>query len=477
MTSAENYIEDKFSEADQHWHLTQLYTDLSAAKGRKLTPVEKQYLRGLLCHYSPIEMAEQLCVTNASVRTYLCRRLYRYIEELLVRQTDAPVKIKDWSWVANMLEAAGYKRQAASSRDGQAIADGMTPLTLPAPVAQTCHGVPDVSTFYGRAEELATLKQWVIQQRCRLVSVSGMAGIGKTALVATLAHRLQSQFEYVIWRSLHDQPTLAGLLIDVIQSVADQPFAAAANMADVPISRHISTLMAYLQHHRCLLILDGVQTILSNGNLAGQYSSEYEDYGTFFRRMGEESQQSCLILTTSETPKEITRLESPFHPVRSLSLKGLGPAAKSILAEKKLLDQDAWEELIYLYRGNPLALKIVASTIQDLFGSRVNEFLQQDTLLLGDFNYFLHKQFKRLSELEKNVMHELATVGATLGASVSLLQLRQKRQPHESWSEWLEALESLGRRSLIEINKTGHQTMFTLQPVILKYVLRQGSQL
>jgi hypothetical protein len=43
---------------------------------------------------------------------------------------------------------------------------------------------PDVIGFVGRAEELATLRSWVLEDRCRLAAVLGMGGIGKTALAS-----------------------------------------------------------------------------------------------------------------------------------------------------------------------------------------------------------------------------------------------------------------------------------------------------
>ena len=45
-----------------------------------------------------------------------------------------------------------------------------------------------VPSFYDREEGLATLSQWVVQERCRVVSVLGLGGIGKSALAVTLMH-------------------------------------------------------------------------------------------------------------------------------------------------------------------------------------------------------------------------------------------------------------------------------------------------
>lgn len=43
---------------------------------------------------------------------------------------------------------------------------------------------PTVDDFYGREKQLADLQQWIINDRCRVVTVLGIGGVGKSALRA-----------------------------------------------------------------------------------------------------------------------------------------------------------------------------------------------------------------------------------------------------------------------------------------------------
>jgi len=67
-----------------------------------------------------------------------------------------------------------------------------------------------------------------------VISVLGLGGIGKSALVVSLMHQLAEHFEVVIWRSLRDAPTCETFLDNCIKVIAPQPlgsFQPASNIA------------------------------------------------------------------------------------------------------------------------------------------------------------------------------------------------------------------------------------------------------
>ena len=78
----------------------------------------------------------------------------------------------------------------------------------------------DVSIFFGRAEEISKLEYWIVNDRCRLVALLGMGGIGKTSLGVKLAQQIQAEFEFVVLRSLRNSPPLEELLVNLLQFFA-----------------------------------------------------------------------------------------------------------------------------------------------------------------------------------------------------------------------------------------------------------------
>ncbi len=322
---------------------------------------------------------------------------------------------------------------------------------------------PGVCVFYGRVAELSQLTQWLIEDNCQLVAILGMGGIGKTALSVKLAKEVQENFEYLIWRSLRNAPPVAEMLANLIGFLSDQ------QETDLPesVDGRVTLLINYLRERRCLVVLDNTETILQEGDRAGQYRQEYEDYGQLLRRVGEEPHQSCLVLTSREKPKEFAPLEGEASPVRTLSLVGLGETeGQEVLQDKGLFgSQEEWAKLVEKYSGNPLALKLVSEPIRELFDGDIAAFLAEGEIIFGDTRNLLDQQFQRLSEIEKEIIYWLA-IKRELVSLDELLNDIVRTLPKR---EVMEALESLRRRSLIE----QRTALFTLQSVVMEYMTDQ----
>ncbi len=262
--SSRQKIEEEFIEAKNNWNLEKLYVDLASAKGKALTPVEKKFLRGLLCGFSPAEIASKVYKTRSSstVRVYLSNGLYKYIEEMLSTQASDSIKVKNWSRVTQLLEKAGYKKawvQIEASTHNTTSAKNKTAeiANIKASSMQDWGEAIDASIFYGRTNDLTQVKQWILQEQVRLVVLLGMGGIGKTTFSVKLAEQVKDNFDFIIWRSLRFALSPQVLFEQLLEVLSPQTL-----IKGQSISVSISQLVSCLRSSRTLIVLDHLDSIL-----------------------------------------------------------------------------------------------------------------------------------------------------------------------------------------------------------------------
>lgn len=324
---------------------------------------------------------------------------------------------------------------------------------------------PDTSMFYGRSIELSQLQHWILEEKCRLVTLLGIGGIGKSTLCVKLGLQIQSEFEVVVWRSLQNAPPVEENLKSILQFV----LWVLRKEIEIPDSfdGKLSKLMECLRNHRCLLILDNVETILCSNTRVGQCLPGYEGYGQLLKKIGEVPHKSCMILTSREIVKEVVPLEGEKTKVKCLHMEGLTTNEGRELFQQKgqfTATETEWKVLIEHYGGNPLALKIVAAGTRELFNGKIAsvlDYLQQEAFIFEEMRDLLECQFERLSEQEYELMYWLAINREP----VYLLDLEKDVVTVSSKRQLPQTIKSLLKRSLIE--KKGEH--FFLQPVVMQY--------
>ncbi|GAB4386820.1 MAG: NB-ARC domain-containing protein [Elainellaceae cyanobacterium] len=437
---------------------------MSVAFSRQLNDVETAIVLGVLKNQTYEQIAEEsgysISYLTRDIGPKLWKALSQALGERISKTSFQTILEQQWQQMPQTPTGSENKIPEVSlpPPESSILYPFPKTQTTNTPLSSRCDWgeATDVSLFYGRVQELKTLKEWLLQQRCRFTIFLGMGGIGKTSLSVKLAQEVQDEFDCVIWRSLRNAPLLNPLLEDVISFISQQQ----------DTQTDLDRLLYWLRKTRCLLVLDNVETILQPGDAAGYYLPDYEDYGELFRAIGETAHQSSVILTSREKPAEIAALEGMESAVRSLRLGGSPEAAQALIDSKGLMGTaEQQQQLCQLYGYNPLALKMVATTIQDLFDGQIAAFLDQEATVFSGINRLLSEQVERCSASEKTIMYWLAINRDW----TSIAELAADIVPIISRAELLETLESLSWRSLIE-KRAGR---YTQQPVVMEYVTNQ----
>jgi hypothetical protein len=174
--------------------------------------------------------------------------------------------------------------------------------------------------------------------------------------------------------------------------------------------------------------------------------------------------RSCLVLISRERPQGFDTQEMAAGDVRSLHVQGLMEDAVARLLGTWGLpsSDDTIAALMRRYGGHPLALKLVAMTVQELFAGNLEAFLSTTLPIFEDLRIVLDQQFVRLSALEKEILLRLASAPPPMSFQALCDTLRQPPLK----PTLLEAVRALQRRSLLTIGAEG----LSLPNVVTAYI-------
>lgn len=127
------------------------------------------------------------------------------------------VELPDGTRTVKMAEAAGLLGGrcglldiALASDRGPVTAETVSGGSRKEGFVDDCGRAPSPRPFFGRRQELQTLLGW-LQGETRLVSITGMSGIGKTTTALGVLNELKGR-RHRLWLAVHEWETQAGLL-------------------------------------------------------------------------------------------------------------------------------------------------------------------------------------------------------------------------------------------------------------------------
>ncbi|MDT0442058.1 TIR domain-containing protein [Streptomyces johnsoniae] len=312
----------------------------------------------------------------------------------------------------------------------------------------TYHAPPD--DFVDRTREVGKLLGF-IESGCRVCTVYGLGGVGKSALAHQIAHVGTKSHRRTIWVSLTNAPPVAELLHGILSLFPDRD----AQAAGTPTEQ----LGACLTDEACFIVFDNLEVLLDSERFSSEFRPEYEEYGTLLRYLASEPHRSTILITSRENPSFLRETNTT---VRSLHLQGLPKApARTLLARRGLRgDVRLRGDLVSKYDGNPLAIQLASDLILDIHDGNIARFVESGEYVFGELRGLFHQHFERLTRVERLVLFQLAAARRPLTAREISAEARFGEESTAT------LLQRLRRRSLIQESDGS----FGLQYMIQEFV-------
>ena len=293
------------------------------------------------------------------------------------------------------------------------------------------HNLPASSTeLIGREKELAHLHQLLADQACRLVTLTGLGGAGKTRLAQETARASADRFINGAWH-VSLAAVDAGGIIPAVGNIFNFPF---------QTGDHRKQLLNFLRQKELLLVLDNFEHLLDSS----EFLSE-------ILKLAPE----VKILVTSRERLDIDGewvVELSGLAVNSMEANQLFvQSAKRAWAEIQLTEQDnpAVTEICSLVGGLPLGIEIAAAWTRSMNCESIRDEIQKNLDFLASTRRDVPERQRSLRAVFESSWNKLSDAEQKTFAALSVFRGGFTREAAERVAG---KIETLVDKSLVQRN-------------------------
>lgn len=306
--------------------------------------------------------------------------------------------------------------------------------------------LPTIEYFFGRREELRTIRRWIGSKKTKIIVIYGFAGIGKTTLAGELIYNYNAKTN-TFWKGIHDWNELR----DILQSFSDFLF----KMNRVMLKNYLDSnqrIKLNEINHIIEMELKDIKALLVFDD-CHQANEKIIQFLTILKEIVRRCKNiTILLLSRDELPFYDIRDVVSQKPIAEMHLGDLDEESAIKLLISRKIDESKFKEIVEITQGFPLALNFI----------QVPKYRKLDkNLIMGDVNNFLYRQvFMKLKSDEKKLLKALSVYRNPISQEALMYEEKIKYEP----------LENLVKKSLLNQNLKNE---YSMHDVVQEFIYSQ----